>query len=84
MSQVSENHWLSWHQAYDDPGSALSHRLAAVQQQIRAALAAAPPGPLRVTGNWSARRILRVRVHGNVSAGQSQQIRNFLKMTLKG
>jgi hypothetical protein len=48
MSHVSENHWLSWHQAYDDPGSALSHRLAAVQQQIRAALAAAPAGPLRV------------------------------------
>jgi Putative methyltransferase len=47
MSQVSENHWLSWHQAYDDPGSALSHRLAAVQQQIRAALDAAPAGPLR-------------------------------------
>jgi hypothetical protein len=45
---VSENHWLSWHRAYDDPGSALSHRLAAVQQQIRAALDAAPAGPLRV------------------------------------
>jgi hypothetical protein len=48
MAQVTEtNVWRSWHQAYDDPDSGLSHRLAAVQQQIRAALDTAPPGPLR-------------------------------------
>ncbi|MGH3192781.1 MAG: SAM-dependent methyltransferase [Streptosporangiaceae bacterium] len=39
--------WQFWHQAYDDPDSGLSQRLAAVQQQIRAALDTAPPGPLR-------------------------------------
>lgn len=48
MAHVTEtNFWRSWHQAYDDPGSDLSHRLAAVQRQIRAALDKAPPGPLR-------------------------------------
>jgi len=48
MSRVSEtNFWRSWHQAYDDPDSGLSHRLAAVQRQIRAVLDKAPPGPLR-------------------------------------
>jgi len=48
MAQVTEtNFWHSWHQAYDDPDSDLSYRLAAVQQQIRAALDTAPPGRLR-------------------------------------
>ena len=39
--------WLAWHDAYDDPGSQLARRLAAVRAQIAAALDAAPPGPLR-------------------------------------
>lgn len=40
--------WLRWHDAYDDPHSALSRRLALVQDQVRLALDAAPPGPVRV------------------------------------
>src|SRR6202167_1112831 len=35
-----------WDRDYDDPDTALSHRLAAVQAQIRTALDVAPPGPL--------------------------------------
>jgi hypothetical protein len=40
--------WQAWHAPYDDPGSPLAKRLAIVQRRIREALAAAPPGPLRV------------------------------------
>jgi hypothetical protein len=40
--------WHQWHQAYEDPGSHLSERLATVQAQIRAALDAASAGPLTV------------------------------------
>ncbi len=48
MAHVTEtNFWHSWHRAYDDPDSDLSHRLAAVKQQIRAMLDQAPAGPLR-------------------------------------
>lgn len=39
--------WYSWHDDYDRPGTVLARRLAAVQDQIRAALDTAPPGPLR-------------------------------------
>lgn len=39
--------WHSWHREYDDPGSRLSRRLAAVQQFIRAALDRMPAGPIR-------------------------------------
>jgi hypothetical protein len=39
--------WHSWHDAYEDPGSSLSQRLTTVQDRIREALDAAPPGPLR-------------------------------------
>lgn len=42
--------WLAWHDAYDDPGSQLSRRLAAVQARIAAALDGAPAGPLRAIG----------------------------------
>ena len=45
--------WRSWHEGYDDPDSALSLRLRAVQDEIRAFLAAAPPGPLRVASACS-------------------------------
>jgi Putative methyltransferase len=43
---VADWDWETWHRDYEDPGSALTQRLAAVQGQIRAALDAAPPGPL--------------------------------------
>ncbi|WCN82809.1 class I SAM-dependent methyltransferase family protein [Micromonospora sp. LH3U1] len=40
--------WLSWHEDYDQPGSALAARLTEVQEQVRAALDRAPAGPLRM------------------------------------
>ncbi|HTL83585.1 MAG TPA: DinB family protein [Acidimicrobiia bacterium] len=40
--------WHEWHRAYDQPDSPLSRRLAAIQQLIRDALDAAPPGQIRV------------------------------------
>jgi hypothetical protein len=43
---VTGRDWVAWHGAYDDPGSALSARLACVQGQVAAALDAAPAGPL--------------------------------------
>jgi hypothetical protein len=44
----------------------------------------APANPIRVTGNWTQGRVLRVAVQGKVSEGEKQRVRNFLKMTLKG
>ena len=44
----------------------------------------APAGTIRVIGNWRPGRVLRVAVQGNVSCGQVQQIRNFMKLVLKG
>jgi hypothetical protein len=38
--------WVAWHQAYDDPASALSTRLTLVCQYLAAALDAAPAGPV--------------------------------------
>lgn len=40
--------WSSWHDDYDQPGSALAQRLEAVQTQVRAALDRSPAGPLQV------------------------------------
>ncbi|MFN6551084.1 class I SAM-dependent methyltransferase [Mycolicibacterium septicum] len=40
--------WHSWHEDYDRPDSALSHRLRAVQTLIKQALDDAPAGPLRI------------------------------------
>jgi SAM-dependent methyltransferase len=40
--------WYAWHDGYDEPGSKLTQRLAAVQQRLRLALDEAPPGPLRL------------------------------------
>ncbi|MFG1820504.1 class I SAM-dependent methyltransferase [Kribbella sp. NPDC049174] len=40
--------WQSWHGDYDVPGSSLARRLAVVQEQVRSALDACPPGPLTV------------------------------------
>jgi hypothetical protein len=47
---VARRDWHAWHDAYDDPGSSLARRLAAVQVRIAGALDAAPPGPLRAIG----------------------------------
>jgi len=44
---MSQRDWYTWHARYDDPDSGLSRRLSWVQDQIRAALDGAPPGPLR-------------------------------------
>ena len=46
MTSVTERDWYTWHHDYDEPSTALARRLAAVQDQIRTALDAAPPGPL--------------------------------------
>jgi ubiquinone/menaquinone biosynthesis C-methylase UbiE len=40
--------WHSWHADYDVPDSSLARRLAVVQEQVRNALDACPPGPLTV------------------------------------
>jgi len=48
ISRVTGMDWATWHDEYDQPDSLLSRRLAVVQQQIRAALDAAPPGPVSV------------------------------------
>lgn len=45
--------WRVWHEGYDDPASPLSVRLRAVQDEIRAYLASARPGPLRVASACS-------------------------------
>ncbi|MFD2764520.1 class I SAM-dependent methyltransferase [Micromonospora eburnea] len=39
--------WYAWHADYEQPGSALSRRLAEVRVRVREALDAAPAGPLR-------------------------------------
>jgi len=41
-------HWQRWHDAYADPTSRLSQRLATVQQRLREAFDAAPHGPVRL------------------------------------
>jgi hypothetical protein len=40
--------WVAWHAAYDDPSSPLSMRLRVVRGHLSRALAAAPPGPVRL------------------------------------
>ncbi len=40
--------WHTWHDDYDVPDSPLARRLKVVQEQIRLALDACPPGPLRI------------------------------------
>lgn len=47
MTPVTERDWYAWHDDYDHPDTALARRLAAVQEQVRAALDEAEPGPLR-------------------------------------
>jgi hypothetical protein len=43
-----DDHWVRWHQAYEDPDSALSVRLRLVQDGMRHALDQHPPGPIRI------------------------------------
>jgi hypothetical protein len=45
---TEESHWVRWHHAYDSPDSPLRYRLAVVQQAVRDALDAAPPGRVRI------------------------------------
>ena len=40
--------WVAWHDAYDDPSSALSARLGLVQAHLAEALDRAPAGPVRL------------------------------------
>src|SRR5580692_1864977 len=47
LDPMARRDWYDWHAFYDDPGSGLSRRLSWVQDQIRAALDAAPSGPIR-------------------------------------
>ena len=47
MAPVTERDWYDWHHDYDHPDTPLARRLAAVQDQISAALDQARPGPLR-------------------------------------
>ena len=44
---MAQRDWYDWHALYEDPGSGLSRRLSWVQDQIRAVLDAARPGPIR-------------------------------------
>jgi hypothetical protein len=41
-------YWAHWHDAYEDPASPLSARLAVVQRRLSEALTAARPGPIRL------------------------------------
>ena len=43
-----DQHWVRWHEDYEDPDSSLSRRLALVQRRLRDALDVAPAGPIRV------------------------------------
>jgi SAM-dependent methyltransferase len=45
---MTQRDWRAWHDAYDDPESWQAQRLAMVQERIRIALDAAPPGPVTV------------------------------------
>jgi hypothetical protein len=56
---VTEDFWVEWHRAYDDPGSRLLERLALVQREIHGAL--------------DARRTERVRVV-SLCAGQGRDL----------
>jgi hypothetical protein len=40
--------WVAWHESYDRPGSYLRRRLELVQGHLRRALAACPPGSVRL------------------------------------
>lgn len=45
---TTDRDWVSWHDAYDEPGSGLALRLAHVRGRIRDTLDDLPAGPVRV------------------------------------
>ncbi|MFC9977611.1 SAM-dependent methyltransferase [Spirillospora sp. NPDC127200] len=50
-SMLDGRDWAAWHDAYDDPGSALARRLATVRARITEVLDTAPPGLIRVVSS---------------------------------
>ncbi|MFL5844485.1 MAG: SAM-dependent methyltransferase [Solirubrobacteraceae bacterium] len=48
MHSTTTTDLLAWHTAFDDARSPLGHRLAVVQSQLRQALCARRPGPIRL------------------------------------
>ncbi len=48
IGPAAPSHWVRWHEAYEDPGSALSVRLRLVQAGVRAVLDGSPPGPIKI------------------------------------
>lgn len=45
---MAKSHWVAWHDAYDEPTSSLSRRLAIVQRRLSDALDVTPEGPIRL------------------------------------
>jgi len=45
---IEHDHWARWHSDYEDPRSSLSRRLEVVERRVRAAIDAAPAGPIRL------------------------------------
>jgi hypothetical protein len=45
---LEHDHWVRWHDDYEDPRSSLSRRLKVVDGRVRAAISAAPAGPIRL------------------------------------
>jgi hypothetical protein len=45
---MTQRDWAEWHDAYDEPGSALSRRLRTVQGAVTGALDRQRPGPIRI------------------------------------
>ncbi len=45
---MNEEHWVRWHESYEDPDSALSFRLRLVQDGVRTALDRALAGPVSI------------------------------------
>jgi hypothetical protein len=45
---MTSSRWAAWHRDYDEPGSPHARRLAEVQARVSDALAACPPGPIRI------------------------------------
>jgi hypothetical protein len=62
---MSHSDWFAWHSPYDDPGSALSRRLAMVQARLADALHRCRPGRVQVVSMCAGqgRDILGVLAH---------------------
>jgi hypothetical protein len=48
MLSMSQHDWFAWHSSYDDPGSALSRRLAMVQDRLTEAMDRCQPGRIQL------------------------------------